>query len=180
MLFIELLQTPLAAESGRIFLLLHPSRGGKGSCGDTGNSWCWMGSTCVLAAVGQLRSLGESHTAPRWAVQQSTRIEGQLYGRQHSPSSLCTGDTPLRSCLFICKLSSCTGRDLANMGLHNAVCIESHIRARANEHCELLRQTFENSYNRHQKYLQMRSFCIAACWVTGRADNLSLNSTHML
>lgn len=66
------------------------------------------------------------------------------------------------------------------MGLHNAVCTESPVRVRANEHCELLRQTFENSYNRHQKYLQMRSFCIAACWVAGRADNLSSNPTHLL
>jgi len=81
---------------------------------------------------------GESHAVPAWPAGPQCTVPGLGKGsvaegsRQHSPSSLCTGDTPLWSCLFVCKLSGCTGRDLANMGLHNAMCTESHIRARAN------------------------------------------------
>lgn len=72
---------------------------------------------------------GQIHTAPQTDQEPSPRFGRG--SRQHSLSSLCTGDTPSWSCLFICKLSNCTGRDLANMGLHNAVCTESHIRAGA-------------------------------------------------
>lgn len=87
-----------------------------------------LGNVCPHGSRAVPRS-GQILTAPQTA--QEPRPRFGRGSRQHSLSSLCTEDTPSQSCPFICKLSSCTGRDLANMGLHNAVCTESHIRAGA-------------------------------------------------
>lgn len=100
--------------------------------------------------------------------------------RQHSLSSHQAGDPPAGSCRGVCRLSGGTGGDAANTGPHGAARSESPLGVRASGHRELLRQTWANRYNRHQKYLQMRSSCIAACWVTGRAGNLSRNPAHVL
>lgn len=52
------------------FPVLHPS------CGQTGRNWCWVVSTCVLAAVGQLHSLVRATLLPVRPGVQSTRLCG--------------------------------------------------------------------------------------------------------